>query len=228
MKPQLALFKDTYTIEQITQWVGPEWTGYLQSEFNSFYMNNLFNKIKEDKKNNQVYPQNDDVFRLYKMLSPNDVKLVILSQSPYPGDYGDGIAFSTRYGTPRSLKRIKDNFKTHHNDLSYLVKQGVWLQNCILTCNHDTLGHKNWGWERFVQQSLKVISERNKHMVWWAWGSDAKKLIKPIVSVHHKVFNRPHPVNKGVVNWDIQDDIIATNKYLITHGKKEIDFAGID
>ena len=160
------------------------------------------------------------------MLAPNQVRLVILSQSPYPADYGDGIAFSARYGTPRSLKRIQENFGTKHRDLSYLVEQGVWLQNCILTCNHDTLGHKNWGWERFVEQSLRIISARNRNMVWWAWGSDAKKMIKSVASVHHKVINRPHPVSKGIVEWNIQDDIVETNKYLKSYDRGEINFSG--
>lgn len=226
MKPQMSLFEEIYPIDKIIKWVGPEWAGYLQSEFNSAYMNRLFEKIKEDKQINQVYPESDEVFKIYRMLPPNKVKLVILSQSPYPASYGDGIAFSTKYSVPKSLKRIQENFNTTNNDLSYLVKQGVWLQNCVLTCNHDTLGHKNWGWEKFVEHSLRVISSRNRYMVWWAWGSDAKKMIKPIATIYHKVFNRPHPVSKGILEWNIKPDIEETNKYLRNHERGQINFSG--
>ena len=59
MKPQISLFEETYPIEKIVQWVGPEWAGYLQPEFNSMYMNRLFEKIREDKQINRVYPHSD-------------------------------------------------------------------------------------------------------------------------------------------------------------------------
>lgn len=224
MKPQLTLFEPNFPFELIVSWVGKEWAGFLQSEFESGYILNLFEKIQEDKTKNQVVPENKDVFKLYKLLPPDKVKVVILSQSPYPTKQADGIAFSSKYGTPLSLKRIQNSLGTKENNLEYLVKQGVWLQNILLTANTtNSLAHKNWGWEKFVLRTLEIISNINKNLVWIALGSEASKMIKKVVKPSHLFLKVSHPVSKkSSDSWSFKEELEKCNEYLKNHEEEEI------
>lgn len=41
----------------------------------------------------QVYPKPENIFRIFKLLSPKDVRVVIVGQSPYHNGVASGIAF---------------------------------------------------------------------------------------------------------------------------------------
>lgn len=227
MKPQLSLFKDNVSIEKIEQTVGADWTPYLQADFNSKYFDTLFSKIKEDRLVNTVVPDKADIFKMYRMLPPKSVKCVILSQSPYPSRQSDGIAFSAKHGRPLSLQRLQKSFETKEIDLSYLVNQGVWLQNMILTANTiNSLAHKHWGWERFVLKSLQTISDNVKNLVWLAIGSDAYKAIKKVAKSTDLVLKVNHPVAKSVTDsWTCKPELMKLNSYLIKYNKKPINWS---
>lgn len=227
MRPQISLFQPNFPLDKIIEWVGESWAGFLQPEFESGYMLKLFELIKEDKKKNTVVPETLDVFKLYRLLPPKKVKVVILSQSPYPSRQADGIAFSAKYGKPLSLKRLQKSFQTDATDLQYLVEQGVWLQNTILTANTtNSLAHQHWGWERFVLKTLHVISDHNRHLVWIGLGSEACKLIKKVAKSSHQVFKVSHPVSKkSSDSWSFREELDKTNDYLRKYGKKEISWS---
>ncbi|MCS7317204.1 MAG: uracil-DNA glycosylase [Candidatus Dojkabacteria bacterium] len=229
MNPQIPLFEPQFPLEKIVKWVGKHWAGFLQPEFESPYMLKLFELIREDKKTNVVVPEFLDVFKLYRLLPPKKVKVVILSQSPYPSKQADGIAFSAKYGRPLSLRRIQKSLQTEKTDLQYLVEQGVWLQNTILTANtKNSLAHQNWGWERFVFRTLQIISDLNRYLVWITLGSEASKLIKKLPKPSHQVFKVSHPVSKkSSDDWSFKTELEKANEYLRKYGEKEIQWSGL-
>lgn len=83
-------------------------------------------------------PAQEDVFRAFDLVDPEDVRVIILGQDPYPtaGD-ADGLAFSTRATkTPRSLRNIFNETGCQHasNSLDAWAKQGVLLVNTSPVC----------------------------------------------------------------------------------------------
>ena len=49
----------------------------------------------------------DDPFRALRLVAPDDVKVVVIGQDPYPtAGHADGLAFSAGKGRPRSLARV--------------------------------------------------------------------------------------------------------------------------
>lgn len=181
----------------------------------------IVNELKKYK----YYPEKEDLFKLYRLLAPQDVKLVILSQSPYPLGEADGIAFSSKRGVPKSLQVIQEAFDTKLVNLQPWVEQGVWLQNMILTCRpRKPLAHQNIGWERFVKVSLQSIS-RNPRLIWWLWGSQAAKF-KSLAKPSHLVLVDSHPVNRKQEYWDIEESLEQVQKYAELHYGRRFDFRG--
>jgi uracil-DNA glycosylase len=210
LKPQLNLFNDNLLdLESIQKRVGFEWTGALQNEFNSFYMRTIINELSKYK----YYPEPEDLFKLYKMLPPKKVKMVILSQSPYANGQADGLAFSSKRGLTRPLSVIQNVLNTNLIDLSSWVEQGIWLQNIIMTCRpNKSLAHQNLGWERFVSHTLQTISNSNHHLIWWLWGKSAIKM-KKFARPTHLVITDPHPVNKNQEFWDVSESLKKIKRY---------------
>ena len=61
-------------------------------------------KLGKEMSKSIVYPEVDNIFRIFKLLSPKDIKVVILGQDPYHNGQATGIAFGTNlYPLPPSL-----------------------------------------------------------------------------------------------------------------------------
>ena len=111
-------------------------------------------------------PESKSVFRVFE-LSPDEVKVVIVGQDPYPtaGD-ATGVAFEVARDIklPKSLQNI---FKELQSDtgkvrtsgnLSDWQLQGVFLINRILTTpTGKPLGHSNIGWEEFTEKIISYL-----------------------------------------------------------------------
>ena len=58
----------------------------------------------------------------------------------------------------------------------YWVKQGVLLLNSTLTVRKNQPGsHQNMGWENFTNEIINLISVKKNNVVFFLWGSYAKK-----------------------------------------------------
>lgn len=115
----------------------------------------VYNNICEHLDSMSGYtPTRDRVFRVYEMLKPEDVKVIIVGQDPYKTyqgtHYADGIAFSLGLtsghddpdsgtfgigGSQRTIEKALGK-QLRSRDLEYLVRQGVLLINsyCTTTC----------------------------------------------------------------------------------------------
>ena len=99
-----------------------------------------------------MFPRGEDIFNMFRMIHPRQVKVVLVGQSPYPGrcpvtqiPYACGPAFLPAPGcvtTPATLRNIvtevcrdlgKKPCKTPRNMLLDWIDQGVMLLNSSLT-----------------------------------------------------------------------------------------------
>jgi uracil-DNA glycosylase len=180
-----------------------------------------------------IYPQPDDVLRLFRMLKIEDVKVVILGQDPYfTPDLANGLAFGCATGFSPSLKVIvhtmmrdtvtsKLSENTHPN-LEYLVKQGVFLLNSILTVEKDKpLSHVDVGWQKFTNAIISLISNKT-NAIFLLWGNEAQTkggLLKP-TSI---VMTAAHPAYaaREKTKWDC-NHFSKVNIELSKRNQKEI------
>lgn len=133
-----------------------------------------------------VNPQKDQIFAALE-LPPQDVRVIIVGQDPYPNRYhAMGLAFSVPGDTkplPPTLRNIlrelQDDIPSaqiRSGDLSHWRSQGVLLLNRILTTTTgESLSHEALGWQIVTEAILKVVIEDNPEVIGVLWGNYAQE-----------------------------------------------------
>lgn len=213
-----------------------KWDEILKDEYQKEYFINILKTLQIEYRKKDVFPKKSDVFRAMRLTDYDDIKIVILGQDPYHGvGEAEGLSFSVQDGVrkPPSLRNI---FKELKNDLGFdepesgslvkWAKEGVLLLNSLLTVEKDKpLSHKSLGWERFTDEVIKKINEKNTPVVFIFWGSYARSKKVYITNPIHYVIESTHPspfsANYGFFG---SKPFSKANKYLISKGIKPVDF----
>ncbi len=211
-----------------------DWKTFLEEEEQKEYFKILMEKVSEEYKNYTIYPKYDDIFNAYKQ-NFDDIKCLILGQDPYINEgEAHGYAFSVYNHTiTKTLKNIyqeleddlgQDTLKD--GDLSYLASRGVMLLNTILTVRaHESLSHKNIGWEILTDNTIKALNERQKPMVFILWGNDARKKKELITNKCHLVLESSHPSPLGAYrSFFGSKPFSKTNEFLIKNNMEPINW----
>lgn len=213
-----------------------DWQNHLADEFNKAYYTELLQTLKEEYKNKSIFPNQNDIFNSLNYTSYSNTKVVIIGQDPYhrPGQ-AHGLSFSVQPGTtiPPSLRNIFKELKDdlgctlpNHGCLTSWAKQGVLLLNTVLTVRQgEPNSHKGIGWERFTDQVIKKLSEREEPVVFILWGRHAGNKQQYIDESRHFIISSPHPspfsASRGFFG---SRPFSKTNGYLTKLGNEEIDW----
>ena len=178
-------------------------------------------------------PDKDKIFFALGQ-SPEDFRVVIVGQDPYPNPgHAMGLAFSIpndHRSAPPTLRNIQKEFQSDlgkdlGNDLRTWKESGVLLLNRVLTCRlGESLSHEKLGWQSITNQIITSVLQANPNAVAILWGNPAaavEPLFKPalvIKSVHpsplsaHRGFFGSKPFSKA-------------NQLLVDTGQQPIDWA---
>ncbi len=125
-----------------------------------------------------------DPLRALRLVSPDDVKVVVIGQDPYPTlGHADGLAFSAARGRPRSLARIFDllaearpGFVAPERwSLDGWARRGVLLLNPVLTVEIGrSSSHGECGWQALTSEIAFYLSRRPPPPVFLLWGAKAR------------------------------------------------------
>lgn len=189
---------------QIDPKIDPSWKSVLHTEFQQEYFTNLKTFLLSEKSSHKIYPKGSDIFAAYNLTPFEKVKVVILGQDPYHGpDQAHGLAFSVQRGIahPPSLQNIFKELKEDmgcdvpaDGTLESWAKQGVFLLNTVLTVRAgEAHSHKEQGWERFTDATIKALSDRCEHLVFILWGRPAQMKASLIDAGKHHIITSPHP-----------------------------------
>lgn len=216
------------------------WDEILQDEFKKDYYLKLRQFLKSEYATRTIYPSMNNIFNALKLVSFEDVKVVILGQDPYHEPHqAHGLAFSVEEGVdlPRSLQNI---YTEIHNELNIVMptsgnltswaKQGVLLLNTVLTVRRGAAdSHKGRGWENFTDAVIKKLNERDKPVIFVLWGNNAKAKIPLITNTKHYILKAAHPsplsASKGFFGCN---HFKMINEILKSKGEKPIDWSLID
>lgn len=185
------------------------WTNFIEKEKTKDYFVRLNNFLVEERKNYDIFPAEDNVFRAFKLCPPDNIRVVIVGQDPYPTPgNANGLAFSVPEGVKpaASLKNIfkeisyefnKENtllYIRQNGDLTDWAKQGVFLLNTVLTVRSgEPESHRKKGWETFTDEVLKQINLIDRPIVFMLWGNDARKKADLIDNPNHLILMAAHP-----------------------------------
>ncbi|MFS4579857.1 uracil-DNA glycosylase [Phaeobacter sp. C3_T13_0] len=165
---------------------------------------------------------------------PEDTRVVILGQDPYPTPgHAHGLAFSVEPEVrplPRSLKnmfkelRSDINVEKTNGDLRGWAQQGVLLLNTVLSVPAgEANGHKHLGWQALANQVLAYSSQRPTAYI--LWGKQAQGLEKHIQPGDHLILRTAHPSPLSARRGFFGSRPFSTvNNWLAKRGQPQIDW----
>lgn len=169
----------------------------------------LFEFLKKEKQDGKIiYPDGREIFNPYKLTSYEKTIVCIIGQDPYHDGTAHGLAFSskTQYRPP-SLKTIFEEVVNSYykgstveecfkaNNLTHWARQGVLLLNRNLSVQKANPGsHNNRGWDTFLTETIELLNQKEKPVIYMLWGKYAKSLKDLINPDHHPyILEADHP-----------------------------------
>ncbi len=151
----------------------------------------------------QILPPRDQVFAALELTPPEQTRVVILGQDPYPTPgHAHGLAFSAAADVrplPRSLsniyKEMQDDLgaSPQDADLRFLARQGVLLLNSVLTVPAgEAHGHKRLGWQSLTAQILARLSDAPRAFLLWGKPAQAAAA-RSLTGSGHLKLETAHP-----------------------------------
>ena len=185
----------------------------------------------------QIFPPRADWFAAFAQVAPENVRVIILGQDPYPTrGNAMGLAFSVPRGVkpPASLKNIYKALQNDlaippavHGDLSTWTAQGVLLLNSVLTVEEGLPNaHAESGWRQVTDGVIKALGAHGQTpKVFLLWGAHAQKKAPMIDARHHLVLTAPHPsplsARRGFFDCK---HFSQTNAFLGNHGVRNVNW----
>lgn len=222
---------------KLSENISKDWLEIIETEIKKTYFQEINKKINDDLNAwITIFPPLNMIFNAFEKTPLKDIKVVILWQDPYHGNgQAQGFCFSVSEWTklPPSLKNIYKEINNslqidnkNNGDLTTWTKQWVFLLNAILTVQAwNPASHSKIGWEKFTNEIIKKISEKQEKVVfllWWAFAISKKSLID---TNKHIVLESPHPSPFSAHRWFLWNNHFKkTNEILKSWWKKEIDW----
>ena len=216
--------------------IGNDWDNVLSDVFHEEYFYNLLKNVQKEYKRTTIFPPKNEVFKAFRYTPYKNLKVVILGQDPYHGEgEAEGLSFSVKKGIkkPPSLNNI---FKELHDNLGCEVPQdgslvswatqGVLLLNAVLTVVKDhAASHKDIGWEKFTDEVIKKINEKEEPVVFILWGNFARSKKKLITNKKHLIIESAHPSPLSAYNGFFGSQPFSkTNNFLIKNNLEPINW----
>lgn len=217
--------------------IDESWKAKLQNEFEKPYFNLLVNKVREAYRTTDVWPKGAQIFNAFDKCRFENLKVVILGQDPYPTPgHAHGLCFSVQSHVkpfPKSLINIFKEIQTdlgkpfpENGNLERWAEQGVFLLNTALTVRaHEPNSHKDFGWEKFTDAVIRLISDEKQGVVFLLWGAHAIKKAELIDSSRHTILTSVHPsplsAHRGFLGCK---HFSKTNEILISQGLTPINW----
>lgn len=214
-----------------------EWDELLKEEYGKPYFKELSEKVNQAYQTSRVFPPAKLVFNALMLCPFDKIKVVIIGQDPYHGvGQAHGLSFSVPDGIrqPPSLQNIFKELETdilgfkapNSGNLEAWAKQGVLLLNALLTVQEGQPGsHKSFGWEKFTDALIKLISDKKEHVVFMLWGTYAISKKELIDANKHLVLTAAHPSPLARGAFFGSKHFSKANNYLTERGLSPIDWS---
>lgn len=216
--------------------ISNDWLPALKGEFAKPYYKALHEKILQEYRTREIFPEAEDLFNAFHLTPLKEVKAVILGQDPYHNvGQAHGLCFSVKPGVeiPPSLvniyKELEDDLGCKIPNNGYLVKwakQGVLMLNTVLTVRaHQANSHKGIGWEEFTDAAIRILNEEDRPIVFILWGRPAQMKKPMLNNPKHLILEAPHPSPLSSYRGFFGSKPFSkTNEFLVKNGLSAIDW----
>jgi len=203
----------------------------MSSDFDKI-LNELISKVNQGKR---FTPTIKNIFRAFEECPYDELKVVLISQDPYPGlNIADGIAFSCsiQNKVEKSLGIIYESIKRTtgiectQTDLSCWSNQGMLLLNSSLTTTINLAGDHRYLWKDFIIYLLDHLNHKKENLIYVFMGKYAQEYEEYLSSDKNKKIMISHPASASYNNviWDCKDVWNKINNYLEDEQRRKIKF----
>ena len=204
--------------------------------WNNFFLSTKSEVDKIFSEINKVcfFPERKNIFRIFQLVKPQNIKVIIIGQDPYINyEQATGVSFSVPNGVepPPSLKNIftemkNDGFSVSsikNGNLEKWCNQGVFLINTALTVQPGKSGSHSKIWIEFTRKLFTFLGETLKDIVVIMWGNHAQSFSKYFENF--KKISSPHPSPLSAHHGFFRSfPFSKTNEFLKQLNKKPIDW----
>lgn len=222
---------------------GLEWYSLLKDFITSNKFRTIADSVNKSRLTNEVIPDKGSplFFKVFKDLQPKSLRVILLGQDPYFSDKSiyTGYAFDCanslrpQPSLQNIIKEIENNypdsFELDRCDLSYLVKQGVFLVNTALSVIKGKPESHLHIWQPFTEYWIKKLTENYRDIVFLLWGSKSQyfeQFITPKMGHIALKCSHPSPLSNTKTSAPFTGSkiFIRCNEELIARGKNIINF----
>lgn len=160
--------------ERFIEMFGISWYNQLKDYLHSNDFNILGQRLIQRRKEVEVCPSQDDIFKAFRKTPYDKVKVVLIGLHPYTsGRKATGLAFGVDLNvTDKLTTSIKEIRREIENDLNVLnidfdytleglAEQGVLLLNLSLTSDNKDVDKHAELWKPFITNVLTKLSGNN-------------------------------------------------------------------
>lgn len=171
-----------------------------QIDFEEKELKKILKDVSKEAREYDIYPPKHLVFKALELCPPDNTKVVILGQDPYPREgHATGLAFGVPNDVLPKPPTLLNIFKeleienVYRSNLEGWAKQGVLLLNTFLTIRAGVpLSHRTM-WEEFTDSIILSLNKRFERVVFLLWGLHARKKKELITNPLHIVIETVHP-----------------------------------
>lgn len=124
-------------------------------------------------------------YRAFELVKPEEVKVVVLAQDPYPTrGHANGLAFSVCPHVKKLPPTLRNIYNEYASDLGFAIpscgdltpwaERGVLLLNTALTTIEGERGAHLDKWKDFTYETIRWVSGLPGRRVWLLWGAEAQ------------------------------------------------------
>lgn len=141
--------------EKVKDKFSEKWWEKLSHHFNEPYMEQIYSKIQSDvKKGYKVLPSSNDIYQRFKLINPEDVRVVFLTEQPIC-NYQQSLEWRNILSWMEEECFGGLHLNSEEN-MNYLISQGVInLSPSLTVCNKSD--HSNIGWSKFHLDVMEIL-----------------------------------------------------------------------
>jgi uracil-DNA glycosylase len=207
--------------------LGDEWDAFLPKAAD--ILKPIYDELKDEISAGIVLcPPREKVFRVFRELTPEQVRIVLIGQDPYHNPIGQatGRAFECgKFASPswRKIYRLYEDEVGINPDISKgrldkWANQGVFLLNKALTVRHQQANAHTRLWEPFTKYVVSRLLTDFQPRAFILLGAEVSRMI-PKVQSPHKGFYYEHPMAAGYQNrsWEAKGLFRDVNEFIKFH-----------
>jgi len=205
----------------LSEQVGENWWKIIKPIVQTEQFKKDWTAIMNDYSKIVCFPEKNTIFRAFKEVDVDNIKVVLIGQDPYIGVNADGTSEATGLAFDTNGKKITPTLKQMyyafsdeypHNFYTDLMdgklhrwsEKGILMLNTSLTVQKGISNSHKQYWKEFTGLLFRQLDAIKTPILFIAWGQDAKGFANLIQNPIHQKIIAPHPASalyKGI-KWD--------------------------